>query len=200
MKSNWCWIHAEFMLISFQPELHNVLYSNWDQIGVEFMPNSSWIFADFMLISFLPWIFSMNSTPLLCKVLHKTVWKIQFQNEISMKSAKIQHEFGMNSTPIWSQLLYKTLCNAGWKWNQHEFSMNSTPFWFQLLYKALWKRVCTNHLQSIVVCLFPFWIEILTVLPKTWPCPQPQTTNTNHQFYLYWILNNKFFKGVETTN
>ena len=137
MVLNSCRVHAEFMLIScwfhFQPELHNALYSNWDQIGVESIPN-------FMLNSCWLSFFTLNFDNVLCSTLHNNgvefMLKIQGKNEISMKSAKTQHEFGMNSTPIWSQLLYKTLCNSGWKWNQHEFGMNSTPIWLQWPYQA----------------------------------------------------------------
>ena len=31
----------------------------------------------------------------------QSIVKIQGENEISMKSAWIQHEFSMNSTPVW---------------------------------------------------------------------------------------------------
>ena len=145
--------------------------------------NSAWIQHEF----------DMNSTPLLCKVLRKALRKFK----VKMKSAWIQHEFDMNSTP----LLCKVLRKALWKfkvkmksaWIQHEFGMNSTPIWFQLLYKALWKRVCTNHFQCIIICLFPIyiWIKSLTVLPKKHglaPNSKPPTQTTSFVFVEYLAL------------
>ena len=151
---NSCWFHADFIFTLIFTMLcatlciTMVLNSCW--IHAEFMLNSSWIqafpwkiyvfynFSSFLktyIFHGIAWIqheFNMNSTPLLCKVLRKALWKLGWkwnQHEISMKSAWIQHEFDMNSTP----LLCKVLRKALWKfkvkmksaWNQHEFSMNS---------------------------------------------------------------------------
>ena len=172
--SNSCWIHAEFkrnrekylnLPIKWHLKhltglfmLYTIRNTVWDfskncynckkQLFFtelfEFSMNSAWIRHEFNTIV-------MQSVA-------QSIVKIKGENEISMKSAWIQHEFDMNSTP----LLCKVLRKALWKfkvkmksaWNQHEFSMNSTPIWFQLLYKALWKRVCTNHFQCIIICLF----------------------------------------------
>ena len=58
-------------------------------------------------------------------------------------------------------------------WIRHEFNTNL----IELLYKALWIRVCANHIQTTIVCLFHFWIKILTVLPKNMALPP----HPNHQ-------------------
>ena len=77
--------------------------------------NSAWIQHEF----------DMNSTPLWCKALRKTLWKFK----VKMKSAWNQHEFSMNSTWIQHHCCAKCCAkhceNLRWKWNQHEFSMNS---------------------------------------------------------------------------
>ena len=59
---------------------------------------------------------------------------------------------------------------------------------------------CTKHCEKecAVVCFFHFWIEILTVLPKTWALPP--TPNHQHKPPVFisiefWTI--IFFKGVE---
>ena len=69
----------------------------------------------------------MNSTPLLCKVLRKALWKFK----VKMKSAWIQHEFNTNVMQNVAQsvvkLQGKNEISMNSAWFQHEFDMNSTP-------------------------------------------------------------------------
>ena len=146
----------------------------------------------------------MNSTPLWCKVLRKTLcnsgWKWN------------QHEFGMKSTPIWSQLLYKALCNSGRKisMKQHEFSMNSTPIWFYQAFLVMINYKLSSKNVSILRFLtFQNYDNMNWKNEKTHskrrPCYQLHTTNPNRQFclsciYIYIFFNIYVFINVYIVN
>ena len=94
---NSCWIHAEFrqnretcldLLVEWHLKhlaglfmLYTIRNTVWD-----FSKNTAKVEkCVYFLTDLLD--FNMNSTPLICKVLHNTLSKIQGKHEISMKSA-----------------------------------------------------------------------------------------------------------------
>ena len=127
---NSCWVHAEFkqnrekylnlpikwhlkhltgllMLYTIRNTVWDFSKNCWtckNHIFSRNCLNSAWIQHEF----------NMNSTPLLCKVLHKALWKLRWrwnQHEISMNSAWIRHEFDMNSTPVWFYHAFLVMVN-----------------------------------------------------------------------------------------
>ena len=145
MVLNSCWIHAEFkqfrenrekVFLQFVTIWHlkhprldyscYIVYSMnnpvWDASNATLKVYKFRYFSRFCLNS--AWIqheFNMNSTPLLCKVLHKALWKLRWkwnQHEISMNSTWTQHH-------CYAKCCAKHCENLRWKWSQHENSMNS---------------------------------------------------------------------------
>ena len=167
---NSCWIQAKpWKIPKFANkvgfEKHLLDYSCYILLGIQsgISQKTAKIVKNFFFhgITWIQHEFSMNSTWIqrhcyakcCAKHCENLRWKWN-QHEISMNSTWIQHQSDLNCCIKHCAIQAENEISMKTAWIQHEFGMNSTPIWFQLLYKALWKRVCTNHFQCIIICLF----------------------------------------------
>ena len=178
---NSCRIHADFIF-----SLNCIMFCT--VIEIRLVSNSCRIHAEFLLISFLPWIFSMNSTPLLCKVLHKTLWKFN----LKMKSAWIRYEFNTNLISITVQNIVQFRLKMKSAWIRHEFNTILISITVQSIVKKSVHKSSSKHCS-----LFVSFLNWNSYSP-TKNMALPPTPNHQHKPPVLSLLNN--FKGVETTN
>ena len=122
-----CWIHAEFQAKPWKvPKFANKVDYIQSAISEKHCQNcKNRIFLTFNGLAWIQHEFNMNSTPLLCKVLHKALWRFK----VKMNSAWIRHEFNTNLISIIVQSIVQLRLKMKSASNQHDFSMNSA--WIQ---------------------------------------------------------------------
>ena len=69
-------------------------------------------------------------------------------------------------------------------WIPHEFNTDLISITVPSIVKKSVYKSSPN--QFINISLLHFELKLLQSYEKTWLCPQLQTTNPNHQVYLYW--------------
>ena len=90
--------------------------------------------------------FSMNSTPLWCKMLHKALWKFK----VKMKSAWIRHEFNTNLISITVQNIVQFKLKMKSAWIRHEINTNLVSITVQsIVKKSVYKSSSKHYSLSV---------------------------------------------------